>query len=214
MLADLQGRRFFIYLIILLAAILGQDVLLEPYAGEAFGLTVDQTTRITSIWGGCVLVMLLVANWVEKPLGKKRVAQVGAVLAGLGFMLITVSGRLGSSTLFYSGVVILGSGTGLATTSNLSLMMDMTTRQVGLYMGTWGIADALARLLGTVMGGAVRDFFTLVTRNALTGYQVVFVLEAALLVVSLFLLRRIDAHVFQKSSVEVGLVERAALMNE
>lgn len=213
-LAHPQGRRFFLYLVLMLAAILGQDVLLEPFAGEAFGLTVDQTTRITSIWGGCVLVMLLVANWVEKPFGKKRVAQVGAVLAGLGFVLITISGWLGNSTLFYSGVVVLGSGTGLATTSNLSLMMDMTTRQVGLYMGAWGIADALARLLGTVLGGALRDFFTLVTRNALTGYQVVFMTEAVLLVVSLFLLRRIDAHVFQKSNADLSLVERAAIMNE
>ena len=37
-LANPEARYFFLYLIVLLAAILGQDVLLEPYAGEAFGL--------------------------------------------------------------------------------------------------------------------------------------------------------------------------------
>ena len=46
-----QATLFFLYLLILLAAILGQDILLEPFGGEAFGMTVQETTRITSIWG-------------------------------------------------------------------------------------------------------------------------------------------------------------------
>ena len=71
-----------------------------------------------------------------------------------------VSGSLGSSAVFYGGVLLLGCGTGLATTANLSLMLDMTTSRVGLYIGAWGIADALARLLGSVMGGVLRDVFT------------------------------------------------------
>jgi BCD family chlorophyll transporter-like MFS transporter len=49
--ANPVARVFFIYLLLLLAAILGQDVLLEPFGAEAFGMTVTQTTRITSIWG-------------------------------------------------------------------------------------------------------------------------------------------------------------------
>ncbi len=57
-----SARIFFFYLTLMLAAILGQDVLLEPFAGEAFGLTVAATTRISSIWGGCVLVTLVLAN--------------------------------------------------------------------------------------------------------------------------------------------------------
>jgi BCD family chlorophyll transporter-like MFS transporter len=213
-LANPQGRVFFIYLIILLAAILGQDVILEPYAAEAFGLPVDATTRITSIWGGCVLVMLLAASWLEPWLGKKRVAQLGAGLAVAGFAGIAVSGSLGSAAVFYSGVLLLGCGTGLATTANLSLMLDMTTSRVGLYIGAWGIADALARLLGSVMGGVVRDVFTWVTRSPISGYQVVFVIEGLLLVASLLMLRAIDVHRFQENSRDLSLSERAALMNE
>jgi BCD family chlorophyll transporter-like MFS transporter len=52
--ASPQARTFFFYLILMLAAILGQDVLLEPFAGEAFHLPVSATTGITSIWGTCV----------------------------------------------------------------------------------------------------------------------------------------------------------------
>lgn len=213
-LANPQGRVFFIYLVILLAAILGQDVILEPYAAEAFGLPVEATTRITSIWGGCVLVMLLAASWLEPWLGKKRVAQLGAWTATAGFAGIAVSGSLGSSAVFYGGVLLLGCGTGLATTANLSLMLDMTTSRVGLYIGAWGIADALARLLGSVMGGVLRDVFTWATHSPIRGYQVVFVIEGLLLIASLIMLRAIDVRRFQENSRDLSLSERAALMNE
>jgi BCD family chlorophyll transporter-like MFS transporter len=93
-------------------------------------------------------------------------------------------------------------------------MLDMTTSRVGLYIGAWGIADALARLLGSVMGGVLRDVFTWVTRSPISGYQVVFVIEGLLLVASLLMLRAIDVHRFQESSRDLSLSERAALMNE
>lgn len=209
-----SARNFFFYLILMLAAILGQDVLLEPFAGEAFGLRVAETTRITSIWGGCVLVTLALANPLEKKIGKKRVAQIGAATAIAGFVLIAVSGLLTVKTGFFSGVVLLGLGTGLATVSNLSLMLDMTTDQVGLFIGAWGIANALARLLGTVLGGVLRDVVTYISANALIGYVVVFFVEASLLVVSLFLLRRIDTRQFRAHESDYSAAERAALMNE
>jgi BCD family chlorophyll transporter-like MFS transporter len=54
-----QARLFFIYLFLLLAAILGQDVLLEPFAAQAFGLTVSQTTRITPFRAGRLAAIIL-----------------------------------------------------------------------------------------------------------------------------------------------------------
>jgi len=213
-LANKHARRFFLYLILLLAAILGQDVLLEPFAGQAFGLSVAVTTRITSIWGVCVLLTLVVANFLEKPLGKRRVAQIGAVVATAAFLLIASSGLIGSQSLFYTGVVLLGLGTGLATVSNLSLMLDMTTTQVGLYIGAWGIATALARLVGTITSGVLRDLITVLSANVLAGYITVFYIFAGLLVASLFVLRRIDVQRFRQESQGVSLPEHAVLMNE
>jgi BCD family chlorophyll transporter-like MFS transporter len=142
-----QARHFFFYLIVMLAAILGQDVLLEPYAGEAFGLPVSATTRITSIWGVCVLVTLVAANWLERRLEKRSVARIGALGGIAGFLLIAVSGFFGATGVFYVGVVLLGLGTGLSTVSNLSLMLDMTTAKVGLYIGAWGLAESFAMWL-------------------------------------------------------------------
>jgi BCD family chlorophyll transporter-like MFS transporter len=44
-----QARLFFGYLILLLLAILGQDVLLEPFAADVFGVPVAETSRFVSI---------------------------------------------------------------------------------------------------------------------------------------------------------------------
>jgi len=211
-----QATLFFWYLVILLTALLGQDILLEPFGAEAFGLSVKDTTRITSLWGVCVLAALLVAGALEGRVNKRTVAKVGGWIAFLGFVLIPTSGLVVSSSVFYLGVIMLGVGTGLSTVSNLSLMLDMTiAANVGLFIGAWGMANALSRLLGTVLGGVVRDVVTQVTQTALLGYVVVFGIEALMLLISLFMLGRINVSAFRKRALEEpSLAERMAMAGE
>jgi BCD family chlorophyll transporter-like MFS transporter len=210
-----QAKTFFWYLIILLAAILGQDILLEPFGGEAFGMSVKATTRITSIWGTCVLVSLLAAGLLEGRVSKRSVAFWGGWGALLGFALIATSGVVLSQSIFYSGVLILGIGTGLSTVSNLSLMLDMTTASnVGLFIGAWGMANAVSRLVGSVLGGVVRDLVTSALQNPVNGYVLVFGIEAAMLLASLFLLRQIDVNAFHRQAEQPSLFEKAAIANE
>ncbi len=207
-----QAKLFFIYLAVLLAAILGQDILLEPFGGEAFGMSVRATTRITSLWGVCVLVALLVAGVLEGKIGKRAVARAGGLGALAGFLLIMLSGIIVSQSVFYSGVIFLGIGTGLATVSNLSLMLDMTTpEKVGLFIGAWGMSNAVSRLAGTILGGAVRDVVTQLAQNPLMGYILVFGIEAGMVALSLLLLQRIDVGAFRRQAQQSPLVERAAI---
>ena len=209
-----QAKLFFIYLTILLAAILGQDILLEPFGAEAFGLSVRETTRITSIWGTCVLIALAVAGLLEGRVRKRSVAMWGGWTALAGFVVITLSGLLSSLSVFYSGIVLLGIGTGLATVSNLSLMLDMTTAgSVGLFIGAWGMANAFSRLIGSVLGGALRDGVTQLVQDPIWGYLTVFLVEALFLLASLWLLRRIDVGAFrQKAYQQMSVLERAAIV--
>jgi len=137
-----QARRFFLYLTVLLAAILGQDILLEPFGAEAFDLPVNVTT------------------------------------------------------------------------SNLSLMLDMTTEKVGLFMGAWGVANALSRFIGTLMSGVVRDIAANILHNPVNGYLVVFILEAGILAFSLILLRKISVTKFQDQVHNISLTEKAEYLQE
>jgi MFS transporter, BCD family, chlorophyll transporter len=115
--------------------------------------------------------------------------------------------------LFVPGVAVLGFGTGFSTATNLALMLDMTTgEQVGLFIGAWGVADALARGVGTLLGGVVRDMVTMATQSASGGYITVFLIEAALLAFSLALLRQIDVHAFR--SKQPTLTELVALVGD
>lgn len=210
-----QAKFFFWYLVILLAAILGQDLLLEPYGAQAFEMSVKATTRITSLWGTCVLAALVIAGITEQRLGKRAVAVWGGWITLAGFILIVLSGIFGSLGVFYGGVALLGIGTGLATVSNLSLMLDMTTpADVGLYIGAWGMANALSRLIGTLLSGAVRDVVTQMTQTALSGYLIVFIIEAVFIAVSLVMLSRIDVSQFLRQTGRRNLLERAAIAGD
>src|SRR5687767_3128685 len=213
--ANPVARVFFIYLLLLLAAILGQDVLLEPFGAEAFGLTVTQTTRITSIWGTFVLLAIIMAGFLEGRVSKRLVAQLGNTGALLGFVVIVLSGILINQNIFYAGVTLLGIGTGLSTVANLSLMFDLTMPgMVGLYIGAWGFSNALSRLTGSVLGGVVRDVVTQVTGQALSGYLVVFSIEALMLFIAAFMLYRIDINAFKEQVGEPPYVEKVALAAE
>jgi BCD family chlorophyll transporter-like MFS transporter len=207
-----QATRFFFYLILLLTAILGQDILLEPYGAKAFGLSVQATTRITSIWGSFFLLSLSLGAALEKQVPKLIQAKIGAWSGIIAFALIVFSSLLGSQTVFYLGVVLLGLATGLATVSNLSLMLDMTSvGNVGLFIGAWGMASAVARLAGNMISGAVNYL----SSNSVAGYGVVFSLEILLLLISLSILRQVDVNLFQNNArQELPFIERAALANE
>lgn len=213
--ANPVARTFFIYLLLLLAAILGQDVLLEPFGAEAFGMTVTQTTRITSIWGTFVLLAILVAGFLEGRVSKRIVAQSGNIGALFGFVVIVASGLMLNKHIFYTGVTLLGIGTGLSTVANLSLMFDLTVPgMVGLYIGAWGFSNALSRLTGSVLGGVVRDVVTQATGLALSGYLVVFSIEALMLLIAAIMLYRIDVKAFQKQIQEPSFAEKVSLASE
>lgn len=213
--ANPVARVFFVYLLLLLAAILGQDVLLEPFGAEAFGMTVTQTTRITSLWGTFVLLAIIVAGLLEGRVSKRLVAQLGNTGALLGFIVIVLSGILIDKTVFYTGVTLLGIGTGLSTVANLSLMFDLTIPgMIGLYIGAWGFSNALSRLVGSVLGGVVRDVVTQASGHALSGYLVVFGIEALMLLIATVMLYRININAFKKQVQEPSFVEKVAIAAE
>jgi BCD family chlorophyll transporter-like MFS transporter len=213
--ANPTARIFFIYLLLLLAAILGQDVLLEPFGAEAFGMTIARTSRIVSISQTLTLVAFFVAGFLERRVAKKTIAQMGNLSALLGFVLIVVSGLARSLSIFYVGIMLLGFGTGISTVANLSLMFDLTVREkIGLYIGAWGFSNGLSRLVGLLMAGVVADLATQFTGNVLNGYLLVFGIEALMLLIAAIMLYRIDVKAFQKQVDEPSYAEKVALATE
>lgn len=210
------ARLFFIYMIVLLAAILGQDVLLEPFAADALGLPISATTRLSSIYGVAFLLALVAGGWSEGRISKRRVA-AGSAWAGIAaFAFIIAGGLLASTALFYTGVLILGTAIGLSTVSNHALMLDMTTPQnVGLFIGAWGMATAFARLVGSITGGVLQDLVSPLSTLPGAGYMTMFLINIGLLALSLVLLSRLDVGRFRsqaEADAPTGdVIEQAAL---
>ncbi len=207
------AKIFFVYLLLLLAAILGQDVLLEPFGAQAFGMTLEQTSRIVSITNSFTLIAFIIAGFLDRRVKKKYVAQTGNLGALIGFITIVISGITASTSTFYIGITLLGLGTGLSTIANLSLMFDLTVpEKVGLYIGAWGFSNGLSRLIGLLMAGIVADVATQITGDALHGYLIVFGIEASMMFVAAVMLYRIDVGAFQKKAHEPAFSDKVAMM--
>jgi len=197
-----QAKYFFIYLIVLLIAILGQDVLLEPYAGDIFGVPPAETTRYTSFWGIAFLVALLITSPLSNRFGLKPTAGAGAIIAASGLATIILAGLMYRVELLIPGLMVFGFGAGISTATNLALMFDMTVAgQVGVFIGAWGVADALARLGGTVLSGVIRDIIVYGMGSKLGGYTLVFFIEMILLIISVFMLRHIHTDMFRQKAL-------------
>ncbi len=213
--ANPVARIFFIYLLLLLAGLLGQDVLLEPFGAEAFGMTIAETSRIISISGVFTLIAFLIAGALEGKLPKRKIAQTGNLTALAGFLVILLSGVTRNLSIFYLGITLLGFGTGLSTVANLSLMFDLTVpEKVGLYIGAWGFSNGLSRLMGLLLAGIIADIATQITGQALTGYLIVFGIEALMLFAAAIMLTKIDVEKFQRSVEEPSFIEKVSITAE
>jgi BCD family chlorophyll transporter-like MFS transporter len=111
--------------------------------------------------------------------------------------------------------VIFGFGSGISTAANLALMLDMTVPgQVGVFVGAWGMADALARLFGTLLSGIVRDSVIALSGTKLIGYVVVFLLQALAMFASLALLQKLSVARFRDQTAMPTTAEIIVLAGE
>ncbi len=208
---DARARRFFLYLFLLLVAILGQDAILEPFGGQVLGMPLAETARLRSVYGVCFLAALAIPTVLERFLSKRRVAQTAAVLGAAAFALLMASSLSASRSVFYSGLVLLGLAIGVSTVTNHSFMLDMTTAvDTGLYIGAWGLSVSMARLFGGVVNGIVRDLVGTATQSAELSFAAVFGLQFLFILGSLIVLAGLPQLALTDTRANEGLVERIA----
>ena len=135
------------------------DVLLEPYGGQALGLGVGMTTRLTAILAGGSLVGFTIASQIlSRGSDPVRLAGAGALMGLPGFAMIIVAAPIQSVSLFSVGVLLIGCGAGLFGHGTLTATMrDAPKGQVGMALGAWGAVQATAAGAGAAIGGVVRD---------------------------------------------------------
>ena len=119
-------------------------------------------------------------------------------------IMLVVSGFSKDTSFLFLVMGIFGVSAGIGTNSALSLMLDLTLPEVaGTFVGIWGLAQALSRALGKVLGGGLldigRSFST--PDNPLLAFSFVFCLEAVLMILAIVVLNKVNIKRFQKDTV-------------
>jgi len=170
------------------------DVLLEPYGGQALGLSVAQTTKLTALFaGGTLLGFGFASRLLAGDFRPEKLALNGAALGVPGFLLIIYASLGGGVPSFLLGVFGVGLATGLFGHATLTATMRAAPRdRVGLALGAWGAAQACAAGLGVALAGIVRDVIVglqVPSGHAVeTPYTAVFMIEVVSLLVAIIVI--------------------------
>ena len=197
-----QVGYFFAVLSLFTFSLFLQEAVLEPYGGAVFGMDVCTTTRLNAIWGVGTLLGIASTGFLLTPrLGAQRTALAGGLLSALFVLLMVVAGAVGSEALFRAALFLFGAAAGISTNASLTLMLGLTSPlMAGTFIGVWGLAQAYARGLATISGGALLSGFGSLTgsQNSFAAYAGVFIIQAIGLLVAGLLLLRVDTKLFQR----------------
>ena len=194
-----QARFFFAFLFGGMFFLFVQQMTLEPFGGEVFSLNVKQTTLFNAYqMVGVLLGMGMTGGWLARRVGKKVATGVGLVASAIAFVLLGLSSIGEHVALVRPAIFVTGLGMGIFTVGGLSLMMDLTVKErVGLFMGAWTLAQALANGLASLGGGVLHDLGLALLGAEAGAYGLVFLFEAGGLVGMMALLLGLDEAKFR-----------------
>ncbi|PNK17303.1 MFS transporter [Cylindrospermopsis raciborskii S01] len=203
--ANRQTGIFFGFLMVLTLSIFMQDSILEPYGGEVFGMCISETTRLNIPFGIGTLLGIGSTGFLLIPrLGKKQTTKTGCIGAAMSFCLIIMAGFSQNSGLLMGSLFFFGLASGVITTGATNLMLDLTAAETaGTFVGAWGLSQAMARGMATVLGGTVLNLGKLVFTSPMLAYGMVFALQAIGMLLAIWLLRRVNVVEFQQNSKQV-----------
>jgi BCD family chlorophyll transporter-like MFS transporter len=211
MAANRQVQLFFGFMVCSQFFMFLQQVVLEPFGGRVFGMSVGETTRFNAFqMAGVLTGMGLAGAFLTRRLGLRRTAALGAAVAAAAFFLLALTAVAVWVEPVRPAILIMGLGLGIFTVGGIALMMGMAAPgQVGLYMGAWTMAQALARGFANLGGGALHDLALALSGQVTLAYAFVFALEGLGLLVAIGLLMGVDVAAFQAEAQRVSVSETA-----
>ena len=186
--AEPQARRFAIFVFVSMLAYGGEELMIEPFAGALFGMTLGQTAGLSGVLhGGSLTGMILVAvictGLAWSRLANLRAWMIGGCLASAGALVgLAAIGLAGAPAPMHALLFALGCANGAYAIAAIATMMQLVgargADREGVRMGLWGAAQGVAfgcgGLAATVLSDVVRH---LVAWQGVT-YAAVFVAQA------------------------------------
>jgi BCD family chlorophyll transporter-like MFS transporter len=188
-LSEPAARAFAGFVFLAMLAYSAQDLILEPFAGIAFGMSPGESTRLSGTHHGGVLVGMVFAALAATRTGQLRHwAAAGCFASAITYVALTLTPAIGDVRVFRAVVPLLGFANGVfaigAIGSMMALTGDRSDGRAGLRLGVFGAAQAVAYAVGTMSGAAGVDIARTVLNSPVRGYLSVFGVEAALFAVA------------------------------
>lgn len=184
-----EARHFTLFVFVAMLAYSAQDLVLEPFAGSVFGMTLGETTRLSSLQHGGVLVGMVAIAIIGHLAGGRLEVLRALVLGGCGcaaLLLVALAGAgaAAGGIPLRAAYFALGVANGVFAAAAIAAMMQVVGRgapgREGVRMGLFGAAQAVAFGLGGLTGTVLLDLGRLLTESELGGYATVFLGDAAL----------------------------------
>ena len=189
-------RFFLLYLVLSMAFAFLQDTVLEPFAGQVFGMDAQVTNRFSAYWGSMAILgsfasLLLLRR--SSVFNHTSLSQVGVFLLAAAYLVFAASALAEVRVLVKPGLVLLGVGLGVWNIGTLGLMMDMSPYgRAGAFLGFWALCVTFARGAGVAGGGIARDIMLALSGQHPLAYGAVFCFGLAGLLISWLALRYVD----------------------
>jgi BCD family chlorophyll transporter-like MFS transporter len=195
-----QIRNFTLFVLISMLAYSAMELLLEPFAGLVFGLTLGGSARLSGLWHASVLGGMIAVGigcrgkWHDAALRLCTVAGCGASAAAIA--ALSFGSLVGPAWPLSASVIALGVANGIFAVSAIGSMMMLAHRggseSAGLRMGLWGAAQAVGfacgGLLATALLDASRHWFGSVGK----AFSAVFAIEALLFLTAALYAGRVE----------------------
>ncbi|MBB4612297.1 BCD family MFS transporter [Novosphingobium taihuense] len=200
-LGDPQSRRFTLFIFVSMLAYSMQDLILEPFAGLVFQMSPGQSTSLSGVQHGGVLVGMIVTGLGgsafagRMPIELRVWTMLGCIGSALALTGLALAAKAGPGWPLAANIAALGFFNGAFAVSAIGSMMGLAgagkrTRE-GVRMGVWGTAQAIAFGLGGLTGALGVDLARSATGQVTESFQLIFALEASLFMVSAVLAMRV-----------------------
>ncbi|OYW23605.1 MULTISPECIES: BCD family MFS transporter [unclassified Sphingomonas] len=197
MLAETDARQFTIFVFLSMLAYSMQDMILEPFAGLLFDYTPGQSTQLSGMQHGGVLVGMIVVGFLGSAFGGGTPASLrrwivgGCVGSAVALAGLAVAAQVGAAWPLTINIVLLGFANGVFAVAAIGAMMGLAGAQgpsrSGIRMGVWGASQAIAFGLGGLIGAVGVDIGRALAGADAPAFLIVFAGEAALFLVAAWL---------------------------
>jgi BCD family chlorophyll transporter-like MFS transporter len=198
---DPQARRFSVFVFVSMIAYSAQDLILEPLGGLLYSMTPGETTKLSGVQNGGVLIGMVATAVVGSTIGKSSgrfmrqwtVFGCIASAAALGALAAAAlsAGRAPLQPLVFS----LGLANGAFAVAAIGSMMTLASAgapgREGMRMGVWGASQAIAFGLGGFLGAVALDLARGFFGDPARAFALVFSLEGAAFLAAAFLAMRV-----------------------